>query len=153
MTEIATAHLFDMHLNVDPNLVNTGLGYLGTRVVASITGGTFEGDRLKGTILPGGGDWLLNRTDCVTQLDVRVTLQTDDGAAIYMFYRGYRHGPAEVLQRLANGEEVDPSEYYQRAAPFYETGDERYAWLTRTVSVATGWRRPDGPSYRVFEIL
>lgn len=84
---------------------------------------------------------------------MRLTLQTDDGAAIYMFYRGYRHGPEDVLQRLANGEEVDPSGYYQRAAPFFETGDERYAWLTRTIAVASGWRRPDGPSYRVYEIL
>ncbi len=153
MMEIATAHMFDMHIDVEPRVVNTGLSHLGSRVVASITGGTFEGERLKGSILPGGGDWLLFRTDEVTQLDVRLTLKTDDGAAIYMFYRGYRHGPVEVLQRLAKGEEVNPSEYYQRVAPFYETGDERYAWLTRTVSVATGWRRPDGPSYPVFEVL
>lgn len=153
MTGIATTHLFDMHIDVDPGYVDTGFGHLGTRLVASITGGAFAGERLKGVVLPGGGDWLLNRTDGVTQLDVRLALRTDDGAAIYMFYRGYRHGPARVLERLANGEEVDPSEYYQRAAPFYETGDERYAWLTRTVSIATGWRRPDGPSYRVFEVL
>ena len=151
--EITTAHMFDMHIDVDAHMINTGPSHLGSRVVASITGGTFEGERLKGKILPGGGDWLLFRADEVTQLDVRLTLQTDDGAAIYMFYRGCRHGSVDTLQRLANGEEVDPSEYYQRAAPFYETGDDRYAWLTRTISVATGWRRPDGPSYRVFEIL
>ena len=153
MTDISTAHLFDMHLNVDPDLVNTGPGPYGTRIIAAITGGTFEGERLKGIVQPGGGDWILNRADAVTELNVRLTLQTGDGAAIYMSYRGFRHGPADVLQRLANGEEVDPSAYYQRAVPFYETGDERYAWLTRSVSVATGWRRPDGPSYRVFEIL
>ena len=82
MTGIATAHLFDMHIDVDPGYVDTGLGHLGRRLVASITGGVFEGERLKGTVRPGGGDWLLNRTDGVTQLDVRLALETDDGAAI-----------------------------------------------------------------------
>ena len=153
MAKISTKHLFDMDLDVEPKLTNIGNGVFGTRLIATITGGRVEGDRLKGWVLPGGGDWLLNRVDGVTQLDVRVSLQTIDGASIYMAYRGFRHGPKSVMERLAAGEEVDPSEYYQRAAPFFETGDQRYAWLTRIVTISTGWRRLDGPSYTVYEVL
>jgi hypothetical protein len=108
---------------------------------------------MKGAIMPGGGDWLLLRADGSLQLDVRLTLQTDDDALIYMTYRGFRHGPAEVMKRLNKGEEVDPSEYYFRVAPFFETGAEKYDWLNRIVTVGTGHRLASGPVYKVFEIL
>ena len=66
----------------------------GTRAIAPITGGTFEGPRLRGKVLPGGADWTLLRTDGVLELDLRITLETDDGALIYMTSFGLRHGPA-----------------------------------------------------------
>src|SRR5215470_7643370 len=93
----------------------------GTRVVAPIASGTFEGPRLRGKVLPGGGDWTLLRSDGVLELDLRLTLETDDGATIYMASSGLRHGPPEVLAALARGESVDPSRYYFRAAPRFET--------------------------------
>ena len=70
-----------------------------------------------------------------------------------MTYRGVRHGPPEVLARMARGESVEPSEYYFRTAPFFETAAPKYAWLNVIVSVGIGERRPDGVLYRVFEIL
>ena len=91
--------------------------------------------------------------DGVLNLDVRLTLETDDGATIYMIYRGYRHGPEEVIERLNRGEDVDPSEYYFRTAPMFETASEKYAWLNSVVCVATGRRNPDGPVYDVFQVL
>jgi hypothetical protein len=101
-----------------------------------------------------GGDWILNRTDGVTQLDVRLTMQTDDGALIYMTYKGLRHGPADVMAKLAAGETVDPSLLYFRTAPFFETAaDGKYAWMNKAVFVATGRREPSGPIYRVFQVL
>ena len=116
---IKTEHLFTMPVEVEMPLQMVGQTPIGERRIAKVTGGTFEGPKMKGTILPGGGDWLLLRSDGSLQLDVRVTLQTDDDALIYMTYRGFRHGPAEVMARLNKGEAVDPSEYYFRVAPFF----------------------------------
>src|SRR5512146_2580456 len=84
----------------------------GTRVTAPIAGGRFQGPRLRGKVLPGGGDWTLLRGDGVLELDLRVSLETDDGALIHLSSFGLRHGPTEVLAALARGERVDPSAYY-----------------------------------------
>src|SRR2546427_11911257 len=88
----------------------------GMRVIAPITSGTFEGPQLRGRVLPGGGDWTLWRSDAVLELDLRITLETDDGALIGMTSFGLRHGPPEVLAALARGESVDPARYYFRSA-------------------------------------
>ena len=152
MADIRTAPLFTIMLKVG-RVQDLGKTPFGGRRVAPVLGGTFEGARLKGTVEEGGSDWLLLRPDGVLQLDVRLTLKTDDGALIGMTYRGYRHGPAEVIDRLNRGEEVDPAGYYFRSAPFFETAAEKYAWLNRMVTVATGHRLPTGPIYHVFEVL
>jgi hypothetical protein len=125
----------------------------GTRVIAAITGGTFEGPRLRGKVLPGGGDWTLLRSDGVLELDLRITLETDDGALIGMSSFGLRHGPAEVLAALSRGEPVDPSEYYFRTAPRFETSAPQYAFLNRVMAIASGDRRAGGPIYSIEEIL
>ena len=101
----------------------------GTRVTAPIASGHFEGPRLRGKVLPGGGDWTLLRADGVLELDLRVTLETDDGALIHMTSFGLRHGPPEVIAALARGERVDPSTYYFRTTPRFETGHPKYALL------------------------
>ena len=124
----------------------------GRRRIIGITGGRFSGERLSGRVLPGGADWQLVRADGVADLDARYTLETADGALIYVRNRGYRHGPAEVLARLSRGENVDPALYYMRTTPSFETGDARYAWLNRIVCVATGARRPAAVELEVFEI-
>lgn len=130
-----------------------GAGPLGRRRIIAITGGRFSGERLSGRVLPGGADWQVIRSDGVAELDARYTLETADGALVYVRNRGYRHGPTEVLKRLAAGENIDPSQYYMRTTPLFETGDERYAWLNRIVCVARGARRPAAVELEVFEIL
>ena len=152
MSELKSRHLFDVDITIDPPRV-LGPTPLGDRRIVRVTGGAFTGERLNGVVLDGGADWILLRDDGALQLDVRVILQTDDEHLIYMIYRGIRHGPAEVIERVNRGEDVDPSEYYFRTAPFFETGSEKYGWLNRIVAVATGSRRATGPSYRVYEIL
>lgn len=124
----------------------------GRRRIIGITGGRFSGERLSGRVLPGGADWQVIRADGVADLDARYTLETNDGALIYVRNRGYRHGPAEVLRRLAAGENVDPSLYYMRTTPRFETGDARYAWLNRIICVATGARKAASVELEVFEI-
>jgi hypothetical protein len=124
----------------------------GTRTTVPISGGDFEGPRLRGKVL-GGGDWTLLRADGVLELDLRVTLETDDGALIHMASFGLRHGPPEIIAALARGETVDPSKYYFRTHPRFETAHPKYAFLNRLVAVSTGDRRPDGPVYTIDELL
>jgi hypothetical protein len=104
-------------------------------------------------VLPGGGDWTLLRSDGVLELDLRVTLETDDGALIHYASFGLRHGPPEVIAALARGEAVDPTSYYFRTTPRLETGHPKYAFLNGLLAVATGDRRPGGPIYTIDEIL
>jgi hypothetical protein len=119
-----------------------------------VTGGHFQGDRLRGTVQPSpGGDWLLLRSDAVLMLDVRITLKTEDDQLIYMSYKGMRHGPAEVIERLNRGEAVDPSTYYFRSTPLFETASPKYQWLNKLMAVASGRREASGPTYEVFELL
>src|ERR1700731_2268019 len=126
----------------------------GTRRTVPITGGDFDGPCLRGSVLPGGsGDWLLLRPDGVLELDFRATLQTDDGALISMKSFGLRHGPPEIIAALGRGETVDPSTYYFRTMPRFETAHPGYSFLNRLIAVATGDRRAEGPVYTIREVL
>jgi len=125
----------------------------GTRVIAPIASGQFEGPRLRGRVVAASGDWTLLRGDGVLELDLRVTLETDDGALIRMTSFGLRHGPTEVIAAIGRGETVDPSSYYFRTTPRFETGHPKYAFLNRLLAVASGDRRSEGPVYTIEEIL
>src|SRR6516164_9874194 len=114
----------------------------GTRITAPIASGSFEGPLLRGRVLPGGGDWTLLRGDGVLELDLRLTLETDDGALIHMASFGLRQGPPEVMAALARGQSVDPSTYYFRTTPRFETAHQKYGFLNRLLAVASGDRRP-----------
>ena len=125
----------------------------GTRRTVPITGGDFEGPRLRGSVLPGASaDWLLLRADGVLELDLRATLRTDDGGLIAMRSFGLRHGPPDVIEALARGEAVDPAAYYFRTTPRFETSHPKYAFLNRRLAVATGDRRAEGPVYTIHEL-
>ena len=150
--ELRATHLFTLTAELG-RIDNLGQTPMGGRRIVEVTGGSFEGEELRGSILPGGGDWILLRPDGVLMLDVRLTLKTDDGHLIYMAYRGMRHGPEWVIERLNKGEKVDPSEYYFRTTPYFETASEKYGWLNRVVSVASGHRVAGGAIYQVFEVL
>ena len=126
---------------------------LGRRRVIPITGGSFRGEKLSGRVLPGGADWQLIRADGVAELDARYTLETTDHALIYVRNFGYRHGPADVIQKLAAGEPVDPSRYYMRTTPRFETSAERYRWLNGVICVGTGARRAAAVELEFFEVL
>lgn len=150
---IQTRHLLTLTIEV-PRVVDLGATPNGHRRIATVGGGSFVGERLRGTIQPSpGGDWLLLRPDGALVLDVRLTLETDDAQLIYMTYRGLRHGPADVIARLNRGEPVDPASYYFRTTPVFETASTKYDWLNRVVSVATGRREASGPIYEVYEVL
>ena len=124
----------------------------GQRRIIPILGGTFSGPGLSGRIVPGGADWQIVRSDGIVEVDARYTLQTDDGALIYVSNWGLRHGPPEVISRLSAGEPVDPGEYYFRTAPRFETGASPYAWLNGVIAVAVGERRADAVIITVYEV-
>ena len=153
MIEVSTEHLFDMEIQVPPEqALNIGDTPCGRRQIVKVVGGNFVGPKLSGTVVDGD-DWLMVRSDGVMQLDCRMTLKTSDDEMIGMTYRGYRHGPQEVLDRIKRGEEVMPSEYYHRVLPLFETASNEYAWLNGIVCVAAGHKRPWGGFYSVHQVL
>ena len=153
MTELRARPLFALLLEVQPPIVVGKTPALDRRI-GIISGGRFEGERLRGTLLPGGSDWQTVRNDGAWTLDVRLVMETDDGALIGMTYKGIRHGPQSVMDRIAKGDTtVKATDYYLRAAPFFETSSEKYGWLNSVISIASGHRLPSGPIYQVYEIL
>jgi hypothetical protein len=118
----------------------TAIGTIGTRTIVSVTGGTFEGPKLKGTVLPPGADYVTSITPTFRKLDVRTIFLTDDNQKIYVTYGG-------VLSTPAGGER------YWRTTPMFETGAEKYRWLNEIVCVGVPFDVPNRVSYRVFRIL
>jgi len=125
----------------------------GYRRIANFAGGSFIGPRITSRILPGSADAVLRRQDRSIQPDVRLTLRTDDNAHIWVTYRGIRHGPEEIMDKIARNDPVNPDDYYQRSALFFETGAVRYDWLNRIIGIGTGRRVPDQMIYDVYELL
>lgn len=152
MPTLNSDYLFTIRVTVDA-LHDVGSVPLGTRHLDMLGAGTFEGPKLKGTVLPGGIDQKIFRTDGAMNPNVRIVLKTDDDALIYMHYTGVRYGTPDVMDRIAKGETVDPSEYYLRNTPYFETSSAKYDWLNRIVSVGVGRRMPDHAAYDVFQIL
>ena len=149
--ELQSEFLFDLKGTLEaPQSI--GPTPAGERRIWYVKGGSFAGPRLKGEVLPGGGEWVLQRPDGVFQLDVRITLRTDDGALIYVSYRGILDASPEVMQRLRSGESVDPTEYYFRTTPVFETSAEAYRWLNRIVAVGVGKRTATGVEYAIHAI-
>ena len=153
MNNLQHRHLIQMTLTVDfAGMVSIGQTPAGMRRIAPVTGGHFTGERLNGTVLPGGNDWVINRHDGVMVIDVRLTLQTNDGALIYLAYQGRFLANDDAMARFAKGEALDASEYSLAISAKFECGDARYSWLNNVVAVGTGERTASGPIYSIFEI-
>jgi len=135
----------------DPTVV--GAVPAGTRRIIDITGGTFQGPLLRGTLMPGGADWQIVREDGFTEVDARYTLRTDDGHLIYVSNIGIRHAPPDVLRRLNAGETVDQSQVYFRTVPRFEVEAAELQWLMRSIFIATGERYPNGVIIRYWRVL
>lgn len=125
----------------------------GVRRIFDIMEGTFEGERMRGKILPSGGDWLLVDAEGVGRLDVRATFLTDDGARIYVQYPGIIVMTPKVQAAVAEGGSTEYGESYFMTQPRFETSDPRYTWINRVVAVGEGRVAPNGVEYRVFEVL
>lgn len=127
----------------------------GTRIIFPVTNGTFKGSKLNGKVLPVGGDWGMVVDSTTFKLDVRATLQTDDGALINVSYSGFIHTDAKkfamILQGKAN--ELSPSDYYFRTNPVFETSAPKYAWLNHTIAIGVGSIPAAGKvAYKIYAI-
>ena len=149
---VRTRPLFVMRLDVR-KLQIIGATPGSYRRIGVVPGGIFEGERLSGEVLEGGNDWQAVRPDGATTLDVRMVLKTNDGAHLGMTYRGLRHGPADIIERIERGDVVEPASYYFRINPLFETAAPQYDWINRVIAVGVGHRMADGPVYSVFEVL
>jgi hypothetical protein len=151
-----TAHTrfaFEARVAVASPLI-VGQGSWGLRRVVPITGGTFEGPRLRGRVVPGGADWQFVRPDGVLSIEAKYTLEASDGALIMVTNRGMRHGPAEVIEKLSRGEAVDPSRYYFRTVAEFEVSlESAHAWLNRAMFIGVAERSPGAAIVRFHEIL
>lgn len=144
--------LFRLKGHVDaPTLI--GPTPVGTRQIFSVTGGTFDGDRVSGVILPPGGEWLLDAGDGFGQVDVRLLLRTDDDVPIYMRYTGLMDFNEVVQGKLAAGQSTEFGDNHFLTHVRFECADERYAWLTRVMAVGEGRMHPDCVEYSVFELV
>ena len=154
METLQTVHLLTLRLQVAfASMFAIGTTVHGRRRIASVTGGTFEGERLRGVVVPGGADWVIDRPDGMMAVDVRLPLQTDDGKNIYLSYSGLFRASRDVMSRFNRGEILDESEYVLRTIARFETGAERYAWLNDMLAIGKGQTTKDGPIYTIFEIL
>ena len=131
---------------------DTPEGPYGNRRVFTFTGGSFEGPRLKGKIVPPGGDRYLRRADWIGHVDYRATLKTDDGAQIYLQLFGITRADPTRPTR-PEGEPADYGDRYYMVTPRFETGDDRYAWLNGLVCVGEGKPIPGGVAHRVYAVI
>ena len=151
--ELAASHLMTLSLTVDAK-ASQMIGNIGggTRMIAPIAGGSFSGVWLNGKVLPGGADWVLLRDDGVMKIDVRLVLETVEGALIYLTYQGRFVASQQVMARLNAGEELSPDEYSLAVTAKFETGHPDFRWINDAVVVATGVQSGFSPTYEFYSI-
>ena len=121
-------------------LVTLGPGKYGERRYVPLGGGTVHGPELNGTLVEGGVDWQVNRSDGVLDIAAHYVIRTTDGALVEVQSDGMRHGPAEVMARLARGEVVGREEYFFRTLMRFQTGAPQWAHLNKVMALACGQR-------------
>lgn len=153
MSDPKLEYLMTYHADLkDP--VEIGKSAVGTRAIYDVTGGHFEGPKLKGKILPSGADWILIGDDGYGRLDVRATFETDDGAFIYLQYFGLLDlGILAAVNNNDSGKAPDFGDFYFMTQPRFETGDSRYQWLNHLTVVGQGKTLPNAVAYRLYSVV
>jgi hypothetical protein len=150
--ELSTKYVFSLSITVGAPIVAGDFGH-GVRRIIPILGGAVRGEAIRGTILPSGADFQVIRPNGFTELEAKYGFETDDGAVIYIENVGIRFGPKDLLDRIANGEVVDPSLIYFRSVPRFETGAAKYRWLMENLFIGVGARHPDRVEIDVHQVL
>ncbi|MEO8766296.1 MAG: DUF3237 domain-containing protein [Ginsengibacter sp.] len=149
MDSLAAEQILEITATLNPPFIE------GPRVLAGINGGTVTG-KINGKVLPVGGEFGVFLTPTCYKIDVRAAIQADDGAIVFITYRGYMSaGDPQTLQQLfsPNGKDLDVSKYYWRTNPLFETSSPQYAWLNNTVAVGFGSYNTEGEVvYKLYAI-
>ena len=148
---ISAAPIFTIHAELAP-MLHFGRTPYGERRVIGILGGMVRGPKLNGRVLPGGADWQIVRGDGAADIQARYTIESEAGARILVSSDGLRHGPPAVLERLARGDNVDPSLYYFRTVMRFETANPSVDWLNRILALARGQREANAVRLDVYEV-
>lgn len=141
-----------LHAELSERSLDVGKGPYGSRVVATVTGGWVKGERINGSIVGAGADWILIGDDGWGRLDVRAQIQTDDGAVIYAQYGGLLELNEKVTKAMTPGGSTAFTDQYFRTTPRLESGDERYAWVNTTLFVGEGRLHERGVEYRLYRL-
>ena len=149
---LSSAPIFTVQAELEA-VMTLGRSPYGERRMVAITGGTVKGPKLNGRILPGGVDWQIVRSDGAADIQARYVIEADGGARVIVDSKGLRHGPPDVLEKLARGDTVDPAHYYFRTAMRFETADPALGWLNRILAVARGQRQARSVHLDVFEVM
>ena len=152
MAELRSAYMGELRIEVTGSYL-LGDAPLGRRRLDRLDKGHFRGPKIEAEVVTGGMDLLLGGADGALRPDVRLILRLDDGEVLLVQYRGVRHGPPQVMQRIAAGELVPPDAYTLRTALVFETASRKYDWINRVVAVGVGRREPGAAIYDVFEVL
>lgn len=146
-------HLMTLSLDVGfAAMLTIGKTPAGLRRIAPVNGGSFRGTRLNGLVRPGGADWVVNRGDGVMVIDVRLVLEADDAALIYLTYQGRFLAAPEVMARFNKGALLDRADYSLAITARFECGAEQHAWLNNVIAVGTGEQTATGPIYTIYEV-
>jgi hypothetical protein len=149
---LQSKYVFSLAIKVGVPIVAGDLGY-GVRRIIPVLGGEVRGEGITGTIFPCGADFQIIRPDGFTELEAKYAFEMDDGAIVYIENIGIRFGPKELLDRIANGWNVDPALIYFRSVPKFETGTEKYRWLMENLFIGVGARYPDRVEIEVHQVL
>jgi len=133
--------------------VEIGKAPAGLRRIFNATGGEFEGNRLRGKVLPNGGEWLLESDEGLGQPDVRLLLESDDDAHIFVRYTGVLDFNETARSALAQGRATNFGDNLFLTQVRFEASDPRYAWLSTTIAVGEGRMHPDCVEYAIYEVV
>jgi hypothetical protein len=151
-TEPTLEFIFEAKVTIDAP-IEVGVTTYAKRRIIPITGGTFEGPNMKGTVLSGGADWQTIRADGNVDLEARYTLKTEDGVLIYIQNKGMRVAKPEVMARILKGEKVDTKEYYFRTSAIFEVAEGKYDWLSKCIILSSAARMKEYVLLRFYKVL
>lgn len=147
-------YVFTIRLEFGPRVKAEARGSGVRRGYTGNIGGTIEGPRLNGIVMPdGGGDFPFFRPNGVVHFDSQYILKADDGAIIVLKNRGCRHAPPDVLARMNSFDTLDPASYYFRVASTFDAPAGPHDWLNRTVIVAGADRNRNYSIFTYYALL
>ena len=150
--QLATKYVFTITAQIG-GVTTVGDTGAGVRRIIPILGGEVRGESVNGKVCAFGADFQIIRPNELIELEAKYAFETDDGAVVYVENKGIRFGPVDLLQKLKRGEPVDPKLIYFRTVPRFETGSEKYRWLTENLFIGSAARHADRVVIDVHQVL